>query len=153
MPCVFAACPRRVASRTCPAFPRWALCLFEYLCKQLTYICQAELYAALCAYVTFPDLLRGRLVHHFIDNKAAEAGLVKELRPGLRLLVSCLSIMCRSSGCSVNRGSVSSTPRITSRTCRLAEILLCSSRLVLCAGVWSSQRCGNSSSSERGLGV
>ena len=61
--------------------PGWTLCLFEYLCKQLTYICQAELYAALCAYVTFPDLLRGRLVHHFIDNKAAEAGLVKGTSP------------------------------------------------------------------------
>ena len=61
--------------------PAWALCLFEYLRKQKTYICQAELYAALCAWVTFPDLLRGRLVHHFIDNKAAEAGMVKGTSP------------------------------------------------------------------------
>eukprot|EP00310_Coccolithus_braarudii_P011596 CAMPEP_0183379174 /NCGR_PEP_ID=MMETSP0164_2-20130417/125291_1 /TAXON_ID=221442 /ORGANISM="Coccolithus pelagicus ssp braarudi, Strain PLY182g" /LENGTH=806 /DNA_ID=CAMNT_0025556753 /DNA_START=1 /DNA_END=2424 /DNA_ORIENTATION=+ len=61
--------------------PAWALYRFEYLCKQMTYICQAELYAALCAWVTFPDLLRGRLVHHFIDNKAAEAGMVKGTSP------------------------------------------------------------------------
>ena len=27
--------------------------------------------------LTFPDLLRGRLVHHFVDNSAAKSGLVK----------------------------------------------------------------------------
>ena len=35
-----------------------------------------ELLAALCAYLTFPDLLDGVPVHHYIDNRAAIAGLV-----------------------------------------------------------------------------
>ena len=30
---------------------------------------------AACAYVTFDWLLRGQLVHHFVDNEAAKAGL------------------------------------------------------------------------------
>ena len=41
------------------------------------YICQAELLAYLCAYLTFPDLLEGHLIHHFGDNMAAISGVVK----------------------------------------------------------------------------
>ena len=43
----------------------------------MTYICQAELLAYLCAYLTFPDLLEGHLIHHFGDNMAAISGVVK----------------------------------------------------------------------------
>ena len=42
-----------------------------------TYITQLELVAALCAYLTWPDVLVSRLVHHFIDNRAARSGLIK----------------------------------------------------------------------------
>ena len=28
------------------------------------------------AYETFPDLLRGRLVHHFVDNQAAMSNMI-----------------------------------------------------------------------------
>ena len=42
-----------------------------------TYITQLELVAAVCAYLTWPDVLADRLVHHFIDNKAARTGLIK----------------------------------------------------------------------------
>ena len=41
------------------------------------YICQAELLAYLCAYLTFTDLLEGHLIHHFGDNMAAISGVVK----------------------------------------------------------------------------
>ena len=36
-----------------------------------------QLLAAVCAYLTWPDILAGRLVHHFIDNRAARSGLIK----------------------------------------------------------------------------
>ena len=42
-----------------------------------TYITQLELVAALCAYLTWPDILADRLVHHFIDNRPARSGLIK----------------------------------------------------------------------------
>ena len=40
-------------------------------------ITQYELLAALIAYLTFGDILRGRLVHHFIDNAGALSGLIR----------------------------------------------------------------------------
>jgi hypothetical protein len=42
-----------------------------------TYITQLELIAAVCAYITWPDILGHRLAHHFIDNRPARAGLIK----------------------------------------------------------------------------
>ena len=45
--------------------------------QRKTYICQAELLAYLCAYLTFSDLLEGQLIHHFGDNMAAISGVVK----------------------------------------------------------------------------
>ena len=50
--------------------------LFQRLQFKLTYTCQAELVAAACAYLTFPDLLEGRLVHHFVDNDTAKSGMI-----------------------------------------------------------------------------
>ena len=44
-----------------------------FLQLQSTYICQAELLALVSAYFSFPDLLRQRLVHHFVDNKPARS--------------------------------------------------------------------------------
>ena len=41
------------------------------------YIGQLELLAAVAAYTTFPDILRGRRVIHWIDNTSALAGLIK----------------------------------------------------------------------------
>jgi hypothetical protein len=50
--------------------------------RKQTYICQFELIAAVAAYLTFPDLLSSRQVHHFIDdNKAAISGLVGGYSP------------------------------------------------------------------------
>ena len=57
--------------------PPWILDVFWLLEEKQTYICQAELLAAACAYLTFPDLVFGRLVHHFVDNQPAESGLIK----------------------------------------------------------------------------
>ena len=39
-----------------------------------TYIAAYELLAEVCAYNSFPEQLRGRIVHHFVDNTAALAG-------------------------------------------------------------------------------
>ena len=50
---------------------------FAAFAQRKTYICQAELLAYLCAYLTFPDLLEGHLIHHFGDNMAAISGVVK----------------------------------------------------------------------------
>jgi hypothetical protein len=41
------------------------------------YIGQLELLAAMAAYSTFPDVLRGRQVIHFVDNTSSVASLVK----------------------------------------------------------------------------
>ena len=51
--------------------------LFVRLHRKRTHICQFEILAAVCAYLTFPDVLSGRLVHHFIDNQPALRGLIK----------------------------------------------------------------------------
>ena len=53
------------------------LALFERLQKKKTYIATYELLAEVCAYITFPDVLQGRIVHHFVDNTAALAGSIK----------------------------------------------------------------------------
>ena len=45
--------------------------------KKKTYIATYELLAEVCAYISFPDVLQGRIVHHFVDNTAALAGSVK----------------------------------------------------------------------------
>ena len=52
------------------------LALFSRLERKKTYIAQMELVAALAAYLTFPDVLDGMPAHHFIDNRAAIAGLI-----------------------------------------------------------------------------
>ena len=57
--------------------PPWMLALFERLQKKMTYIAAYELLAEVCAYNSFPDTLRGRIVHHFVDNTAALSGSIK----------------------------------------------------------------------------
>jgi hypothetical protein len=70
-------CPRRQQLFHCEARPPpWMDAWLHRLERKATYICQFELVAALCAYLTFPDVLDGRQVHHFIDNRAAIAGLI-----------------------------------------------------------------------------
>ena len=44
--------------------PQWLLDAFAAFVQRQTYICQAELLAYLCAYLTFSDLLQGQLIHH-----------------------------------------------------------------------------------------
>ena len=46
------------------------------LAAKRTYIGQLEICAFVVAYLTFPDLLRGRLVHHFVDNESAIGALI-----------------------------------------------------------------------------
>ena len=57
--------------------PKWMAALFRRLQRKQTYICQWEILAVVCAYLTFRDLLRSRLAHHFIDNQPALSGLIK----------------------------------------------------------------------------
>ena len=44
--------------------------------EQDTYIHAAELLACAAVYYTLPEILKGRLVHHFIDNEAARANAI-----------------------------------------------------------------------------
>ena len=46
------------------------------IAAKATYIGQLEIAAVACAYLTFPDLLRGRVVHHCVDNESAKMALV-----------------------------------------------------------------------------
>ena len=55
----------------------WMLALFERLQPKKTYIATYELLAEVCAYTSFPDVLRGRIIYHFVDNTAALAGSIK----------------------------------------------------------------------------
>ena len=45
--------------------------------KKKTYIATYELLAEVCAYISFPDVLQGRVVHHFVDYTAALAGSIR----------------------------------------------------------------------------
>ena len=63
------------------AAPRHLMCLFSYLEKKQTYICQLELLAVVTALLTFPDLFAGRLVHIFVDNEAAKSNLISGYSP------------------------------------------------------------------------
>ena len=54
--------------------PHWMLVILERLQMKKTYIAAYELLAEVCAYNSFPEQLRGRIVHHFVDNTAALAG-------------------------------------------------------------------------------
>ena len=54
--------------------PEW---FYSYFAKdKKTYIMQAELVAAVCAYFSCPHILRGRPVWHFIDNTGALSCLI-----------------------------------------------------------------------------
>ena len=57
--------------------PPWMVAWYKRLSRKKTYICQWEILAAVCAYLTFGDLLRSRLVHHFVDNQPALSGMIK----------------------------------------------------------------------------
>ena len=95
--------------RSAPAYhytyghiPDWILRLFESFSTRRTYICQAELLAMLVPYLTFPDILEGRPVHHLVDNVAAFSGAVKaasNLPDSARLIhhlhLAVFSIACR----------------------------------------------------------
>ena len=59
------------------ALPPWVVSLWTGIEERDTFISPAEALVAACAYVTFDWLLRGQLVHHFVDNEAAKAGLIK----------------------------------------------------------------------------
>ena len=51
--------------------PDWLLIFLRTLLLKGTYICQFELIAGVALYLTFPDLLHGSLLHHFVDNMPA----------------------------------------------------------------------------------
>ena len=63
--------------------PAAFISLLQSLELKKTYICQLELVAALAAYLTFPDIVRGRLVNHFIDNDPAKSNLISGYSPHL----------------------------------------------------------------------
>ena len=71
-------CPYRAALYfSSHIVPKHVITLFEWLKLQSTYIYQAESLAYTAAYYTYPDILRHRLVHHFIDNIPARSNVIK----------------------------------------------------------------------------
>ena len=72
-------CPlRQRMFYTAEADLRSLLAALRDIAPKKTYITPLELGAALCAYLTWPDVLSDRLVHHLIvDNQPARSGLIK----------------------------------------------------------------------------
>ena len=81
--------------------PRWLIVLLIYLKFKKTYICQWELVAVVCAYLTFPDVIQDRLVHHFIDNEAARSNCISGYsgKADSALVLHELHVALTSSGC------------------------------------------------------
>ena len=81
--------------------PRWLVIKLIELQYKKTYICQFELIGVVCAYLTFPDVLRGRLVHHFIDNEAALYNCIGGYsgKPDSALVIAELHIALAKLGC------------------------------------------------------
>ena len=79
----------------------WLILLLMHLRFKKTYICQYELIGVVCAYLTFPDVLSGRLVHHFIDNKAALANSISGYsgKPDSALVLHELHVALLDIGC------------------------------------------------------
>ena len=62
---------------TSAVLPPAMVAMFRRMQEKATYICQAELVAVSCACFTFPDLLRGRLIRHYVDNNPAMQCCIK----------------------------------------------------------------------------
>ena len=62
--------------RYAAAQPNWAILLSSWRVDRKTYIAELEELAAIAVYSTYPDLVQGRKVHHFIDNTVALSALV-----------------------------------------------------------------------------
>ena len=58
------------------AEPPWALLLSSWNSSRKTYIAELETLAAIAVYSTYPSLIAGRRVNHFIDNTVALSALV-----------------------------------------------------------------------------
>lgn len=75
-------CPvRRMYFYTACPVPAWLMMQLRLFEVKATYICQLELVAMVMAYLTFPDLLSRRLVHHFVDNQAARSSVIRGYSP------------------------------------------------------------------------
>ena len=57
--------------------PAWLLAFLAWLQAKANYIFDLELVAALCLYLTFPELLQGRILHHLVDNEGAKFSLIR----------------------------------------------------------------------------
>ena len=62
--------------RYASAYPNWQLLLSSWQSDRKTYIAELETIAAIAVYTTYPMLIRGRKVNHFIDNTVALSALV-----------------------------------------------------------------------------
>ena len=62
--------------RVAAADPNWRVLLSSWRDNFKTYIAELETLAAISVYTTFPDLLAGRAVTHYVDNTVALSALV-----------------------------------------------------------------------------
>ena len=104
---VFSPRTRRWYFASCPV-PLWMRALFWRLSRKKSYICQWEILAVLCAYLTFGDILAGQLIHHFVDNMAALQGCIKgsSSRPEAARLINEYSLAVLSLSCRPHLGFV-----------------------------------------------
>ena len=56
--------------------PPWEILLSSWRTDRKTYIAELETLAAIAVYTTYPSLLAGRRINHFIDNTVALSALV-----------------------------------------------------------------------------
>ena len=106
--------------------PLWLRLLLIAIAFKKTYICQFELVGVLCAYLTFPDVLHGRLVHHFIDNEAALSNCISGYsgKPDSALILHELHVALAATQCHPWFGFVYSEDNISDLPSRNAFALL-----------------------------
>ena len=58
------------------AKPPWSILATSWQADRKTYIAELETLAAIAVYYTYPHIIAGRKVNHFIDNTVAQSALV-----------------------------------------------------------------------------
>ena len=68
--------PMTGRARHAAAEPPWDILLSSWRTDRKTYIAELETLAAVAVYTTYPEIVSGRKVNHFIDNTVALSALV-----------------------------------------------------------------------------
>uniref|UniRef100_A0A7S3X1I6 Uncharacterized protein n=1 Tax=Emiliania huxleyi TaxID=2903 RepID=A0A7S3X1I6_EMIHU len=95
--------------------PALLTAFFAWLREKANYIFEWELVAALCLYLTFPDKLQNKILHHFIDNEGAKFSLIRGFSgaPGGERVIHAAAAEIVSLGCHPWFGRVASKDNIS----------------------------------------